>query len=1040
MNRCATFSWLPLVLLWVWLKADPVRAQSAAALTGRVLDENAQPLPGANVLLKTDGPGTAKTGTTTDANGQFRINIPASASAVVVSSVGYTTQEVVLQNRSDLTITMVPGDKTLNEVVVVGYGTQQKKDLTGAISSISAKELTKLPVSGVDQALQGQVAGLQISNTSGAPGGNTSILVRGVGSISGGVEPLFVVDGFPVNSTGVGNPLNSLNPQDIESIDVLKDASSTAIYGSRGSNGVIIITTKRGKAGKARVELDYYTGFQQAAKLLDMMNSKQFAEFTIEGRNNGYLDNGGTDPNAPNSARAVSYRIPDVLRDPANLERTTDWQREIFRTAPIRNVQVSTSGGTETTRYSASAGYFNQQGILINTGFKRYSASLSVDAKLAKRVNVGLSLLPSYSQLREVPSTGHYGDLNVIASAWAMPPTTPVYNPDGSYGNTIPAVDGNVGIQNPIKIANEIQQNGSQLRLLGNAFLEYQIIDGLKFRTSFGTDFNNSRYNYWKPSTLDAANPSSPAVAYQQQGEDINWLNENTLTYSRTAGVHQINAVVGYTAQKSTNNFLRANATNFPDDLVPTVSGGQINGGAGTVSEWSLLSYLARATYAFRDKYLVTATIRSDGSSRFGANNKWGTFPSASVGWRVSEEPFMRTVSFVSDLKLRASYGLSGNNAIGNYRFVGLLGPSNYVTGNSYVPGLAQSTLTNNDLGWETSKQLDLGIDLSLFNNRLLLTADYYDRRNTDMLLNVSVPAATGYTNAFTNIGELQNKGIELTLNTRNVVGRFQWSTNLNFTANKNKVLRLGSEGERIFDGAGRGNTNVTQVGSPIGSFYGHVFDGVFLNQEQITQHATQTGAVPGDIRFRDLDGNKIINDNDRDIIGSPLPKFYYGITNTFSYKNLSLSVLLSGQGGNQVFWATGVLVYNFAGVQNNVADVYDNAFRSTQNPGDGLSPRIIRGGRNNNFRFSSFYLRDGDYLRIRNVSLNYTLPTTLTNKVGLGNARLYANASNLFTFTKYPGLDPEISNSGDNIRAAGIDYGGYPVARTITFGINLSF
>ncbi|WP_421826311.1 SusC/RagA family TonB-linked outer membrane protein [Larkinella sp.] len=1025
-----------LLLVSTW----PVLGWAQVTISGKVTEENGQPLPGVTIIEK-----GSTSGTTTQTDGTYSLKATSTQSVLVFSFVGYTPEERAVGNRSTINMVLLPDTKQLGEVVVVGYGTQQKKDLTGSVASISAKELQRIPVSGLDQALQGQVPGLQISTTSGAPGGNTNILVRGIGSVSGGVEPLFVVDGFPINNSGVGNPLNTINPADIESIEILKDASATAIYGSRGSNGVIIVTTKRGKTGQAQITVDAYVGIQEPARLLKMMNTRQFAEFVIEGHNNGWLDNGG--PNAkitdPNSVRSASYRIPEAWQDLNNLPKVdTDWQDVIFRTAPIQNYQVSATGGTEKLRYAISGGYFNQKGILISSGFERYSARLNLDGQLTKRLKVSMNLAPTYTSTDNVPSTGHYGDYNIVAEALSMPPMIPVYNPDGSYGNTFDLTNVGMGaIANPLKTANEYKSTNAQFRMLGNVFGEYELATGLKLKVSVGTDFNYYTTNTFKPSTLSGSASLSPATSSIVNTSDVNWLNENTINYRRSFGNHSFDALAGFTIQKSTTTATTTAATNFADDLLENINGGQITGGSYTVGQWSLLSYLGRVNYSYNDRYLLTATIRTDGSSRFGSANRWGTFPSFSAGWRLSEEPFLKNLNLFDDFKIRAGYGFSGNNAIGNYRYLGLLSATNYVLGNTQVPGLSQGSFTNNQLGWETSKQIDIGVDLAFFNSRLQFTGDYYNRRNTDMLLNKAIPAVTGYTTAWVNIGELENKGVELALSGKPVATRdFQWTSSFNVTFNRNKVLRLGSEGEQLFSDGGRGDVSITQVGQPIGSFFGHVAEGVFLTQEQLSTHAKQNGAKLGDLMYKDVDGNGTITDADRTIIGNPQPRAFYGFNNTFTYKNWSLSVLLNGVQGRDVFWAGAVFVRGYHGVQNNLSEVIDNYWKSPTEPGDGKSPRIIRGALNNNLRYSSFFNFDGSYLRVRNVTLNYNLPQGLAKRLGMQTGRVYLTSNNLFTFTKYPGYDPEISNSGDNMLAAGIDYLGYPPARTFTLGLSLTF
>lgn len=1029
-QKMAFFVW-GLVMLIV-----PAFGQSNQPVSGRVIDETGQSLPGVTVLVK-----NTTNGTTTSAEGTYRLSVPAGNATLVVSYVGYLSQEVSVNNRSVVDVKLAPGDKTLSEVVVVGYGTQQKKDLTGAITTVSAKDVVKVPVSGLDQALQGQVAGLQISSTSGAPGGNTSILIRGTGSISGGNEPLFVIDGFPVSGAGVGNPLNTINPNDIESIDVLKDASATAIYGSRGSNGVIIVTTKRGKSGKSQIQVDAYTGFQQLGRKIEMMNAQEFAQFTTDGRNNGYLDNVPTGKiTDPNSVRAATFRIPLALQNPASLGEGTDWQDAIFRSAPIRNFQVAASGGSENVRYAVSAGYFDQQGIIINTGLKRYSFRANVDANVSKKLTIGASLLPSYTDQVNLPFSGHYGGFGVIQTAMGISPHVPIYNPDGSYGNEIPAPEGSAGFQSPVKIINEYKNPSAQFRLLGNAYAEYEILPALRFRTTVGADLNYFKNQIWVPSTLSTSAPIGIASATATRSESVNWLNENTLSYKKAVGRHVIDVVGGFTAQQETSNTVTVGATNFPDNLVPNINGGTVNTGSENLQNYTILSLLGRVNYTFNDRYLVTATIRRDGSSRFGENNRWGTFPSASVGWRISEEAFMKNQRFVTDLKVRASYGLTGNNAIGNYRAIGQLTNANYVIGDALTPGLGRSSFSNGQLGWESMKQLDLGLDLSVWDSRINLTADYYDKRNTNMLFNISTPGATGLTNAVVNLGEVQNKGLELALTTRNLTGQFKWTTNANITFNRNKVLAMSTDAERIFSTANGqvANTHVTQVGYPIGVFFGRRQLGIFQSNQEAIEYKAQPLAKAGDVKWKDVDGNGVINDNDREVIGSPHAKYFFGFNNTFSYKNVSLDISTNGMVGYQIH--DGTFMINNSGVQNNTKYVYDNRWISPEQPGDGRFGRSIRGGRNNNATYSSQYLFEGSYLRIRTVTLAYSLPSVLTQRLGVQNVRVYATGANLFTFTGYRGYDPEVSVSSDNLLASRSDFGNYPIARSYTFGINLSF
>ncbi|HVG14037.1 MAG TPA: SusC/RagA family TonB-linked outer membrane protein, partial [Chitinophagaceae bacterium] len=766
------------------------KTYSQKVLNGTVQDEKSLPLSGVSISEK----GTVNT-TSSDARGRFTIKTVSSRPTLVISYVGYATQELVAGNETTLSISLTPGQNQLDAVVVVGYGTQRKKDLTGAIASVSSKDIEKIPTNGVDKALQGQVAGLQISTTSGAPGGNTTILIRGISSITGGIEPLFVIDGYPVSSVGYSNPLSTINPNDIESIDVLKDASATAIYGSRGSNGVIIITTKRGKSGKPRVDFDSYVGVQQVAHKIDLMNAQQFASFVIDGRNAGYIDNFPTGSINDNNAirSGASFDIPDRYRNKAFMDSVgagTVWLDQIFRKAIINNHQLTVSGGNEGVRYSLSGSYFNQDGIIIQSNFKRYSFKANIDAKLSDKINVGFSILPSYSQERTPPIQGHYGAYGTIVTALGIDPTIPVYNADGSY-SYISNENGNTQMANPVKIANEYKIRYTQLRLFSNAYADYAFAPNFKLRTSFGADLNNYKSRTFKPSTLATNAPSAPAFANAVNNEATNWLSETTVSYKYNSDKHKVDAVAGFTAQSDFVDVLSASATNFADDLLQNINGGTVNAGGENINRNNIISFLGRANYVLAGKYLLTATVRRDGSSRFGENRRWGNFPSGAIGWRVSEEAFMKNIPVISDFKLRASYGVTGNNAIGNYRAISLLSTSNYVIGDALTPGTVPGSLANSNLGWESQSQLDIGLDLSLFNNRLSIVADYYDKRNKDMLFNVQTPSVTGFTSATVNLGEVQNKGYEFTLSSRNLTGRLTWNTNFNITFNKNKVLSM---------------------------------------------------------------------------------------------------------------------------------------------------------------------------------------------------------------------------------------------------------
>ena len=1037
---------LPSAAAKFWLSAlfffIATMVANAQTITGKILDESGKPMSGVSVAEK----GTSK-GVTSNTDGAYSIAVSSLKAVLVFSYVGYSPKEILAGDVAVSNVVLAVDDlKRMEQVVVVGYGTQRRKDLTGAVGSVSSKDIEKIPTSGVDKALQGQVAGLQISTTSGAPGGNTNILVRGISSISGGVEPLFVVDGYPVTSVGYSNPLSTINPADIESIDVLKDASATAIYGSRGSNGVIIITTKRGRTGKPRIEFDSYVGFQEIAHKIKLMDAQQHASFVIDGRNAGYLDNNPTGRATDNNTvrPGASWDIPDRYLNRAFMDsvgKGTNWQDHIFRQAPISNYQLTVSGGNEAIRYSLSGGFFQQQGILINTDFRRFNFKANIDAKLSEKLNVGASILPSVTQENTPQITGHYGGYGLIVTALSIDPTVPVYKADGSY-SYITADAGQTQMANPVRIAREYKVRFTQSRFFTNAYADYAILPALKLRTSFGADLNYYKRREFKPSTLATNSPTAPAFANAANNEATNWLSETTVSYRSNSANHRLDAVAGFTAQSDFVNTFSASATNFADDLLPNINGGTVTGGNESIDRNNILSFLARANYVFKGKYLLTATVRRDGSSRFGENRRWGNFPSGAIGWRVSDEVFMKNVRAISDLKLRASYGVTGNNAIGNYRALSLLSTSNYLMGDVLTPGTVPGSPSNLNLGWESQSQVDIGIDLSLFNNRISLIADYYDKRNKDMLFIVQTPSVTGFTSATVNLGEVQNKGYEFTLNTRNLTGAFGWSTNFNITFNRNKVLAMSTSNDKIFNGAATAtNTNVTMVGQPIGVFYGRRAVGVFATDAEARAYGAQPFATAGDIKFKDIDKNSKIDDNDREVIGTPHPDYFFGFNNSFSFKGFTLDVLTNGMVGQSIY--SGTFTANNSGVQNNAAFVDEARWRSADKPGTGAYGqlgRAIRGGRNNNFQYSSLFLYDASFLRIRQINVGYSLPASVIGNLRLQSVRVYAGVTNLHTFTKYWGFDPEVGNGGDTQTSFGVDFGTYPLSRTYTLGVNVSF
>ncbi len=1039
------------------------------------------PISGASVTVK----GTT-VGIISDEQGQFRLTLPNGAEFLVVSYVGYRTEEVAINGQTTFNIQMTENLSDLDEVVVIGYGAQQKKDLTTAVATIDAEGLRDQPVNSFDQALVGKLAGVQVLQSSGSPGAGVSIRVRGVGSITAGNDPLYVIDGVPVSNdnsratgeinTGTGNypeqPINvlsTLNPADIESIQVLKDASAAAIYGSRGSNGVVLITTKRGRTGKPSITYNGYYGFQETTTRYDMLNAYEWAEMNFEGRNNTYKDRfpAGQDTDTNEEREANLPGVPAALIPPEvqpYLNGTqgltdTDWQDEIFRTAPIQSHSLSISGGNANMRYYASGEYMNQQGLVISTGFERFSSRFNLEVN-SGRLKFGLNLNPTFTKHDLANTEGPWWDHGVIGLALHISPIWPVFNDDGSYNYGANAWGFEMtDAVNPVALATEVTDFLDHLRLLGNVYAEYSILKNLSYRLSFGVDMNRFDRDYYWPSFVERRGQSGPRVpiGISRSRATNNWLIENLLNYTFASGKNNFNAIAGFSAQKEDFSNQELFATNFPNDLVRTLNAGQVTGGGSSLEEWSLLSVLARAQYNYDGKYYLSAAIRADGSSRFGENNKWGYFPSASAGWRISGEEFMKSIPTISNLKLRASYGQTGNFQIPNYGSIGLLGFTDYVIGgNTIATGLAPSTPSNPDLSWEKTTMIDVGIDFGLFNDALYMELDYYTANTTDLLLNVPVPMTSGFTSELRNIGEVRNRGFELSLTVQDKSGDFGWAVSGNFSTNNNEVISLAEGVPFIVVGGGTGSAQwITVPGHPIGSYFNPEYDGVFMNEEDVQNNPSVGNARPGDLKFQDVSGgfgpdgvpltdddlgpDGVINfSQDRTIQGNYLPEFTYGATINLTYKGLDFNAALQGAEGAEILHLFRRYIYNQEGNMNLMRGALER-WRSEAEPGDGQTNRANRLQTGSNGQTSNWHLEDGSYLRVRNITLGYTFPRGMMESAKISNLRIYFGVQNPFTFTNYLGYNPEVNARPDNALNPGEDYASYPLARTYTFGINLS-
>lgn len=1028
----------------------PVHAQSERTITGTVVDENSEPLPGVNILIK----GTS-TGTITDIEGNYSLQVPEDATTLVLSSVGYTSQEIAINGQNVIDVSLSPDIQSLSEVVVVGYGTQKKADVTGAIATMEAKTIEERPLVRVDQALVGQMAGVRVQQTSGVPGAGFKIQVRGSGSIGAGDQPLYVVDGFPLdvssqNSGGgfaTGNPLDNINPNDIESIQVLKDASAAAIYGSRGANGVVIITTKSGKSGKPRITYNSYYGWNETSKKLDVLSGEEWIERALEAINYAWVNSGEgrTADQTPDERLAILEAAGEgfnrsLIPDERWLQpgypglMIVDWQDEIFRKGFVQNHQISTSGGRDAVKYYVSGNYLDQDGIAIGVGYKRYSARANVDVEANERLRFGLNLNPSYSIASDPGVEGKDQQMHIAAGF--QPVVEEETGLNVNVGENDPYLWG-VSRVSPVAVIQNTIGNREIFRALISTYGEYEFMDGLAFKTTLNFDIADATNKFFTPSFVSRNRVASGSYTGYRR---TTFVNENTLSYNKTINeAHNISVLGGMSYNfGSFDDFRIRSADGFATDDITTLNGANnINVGDTYTAETqhTMLSYFGRVQYNFRERYLFGATIRRDGSSRFGTDTKWGTFPSASVGWRVSEEGFMQEVDPVSNLKLRASWGISGNNAIGNYSHIAILGFSNYTFGGNLASGLVPDNFPNPELGWEQAESFNVGLDLGLFRNRIFTSFDYYTRVNSNLLLDIPVPTATGFTRALTNIGEVFNEGWDWELTTHNTTGAFGWQTNLNLSWNRNEVRQLGPDNTPIYGGDFDIPHNVLMVGEPMYSLYVVQQDGI-LTQEDIESGAALYGdQTEGDPKYVDADGDGVITPDDRVLSGHPNPDYVWGINNSFSWKGFDLNILVQGQWGGKIYSTFGRgLDRTGMGWNENTLGLHRDRWRSPEDPGAGLRGKVVSNfGRIKN----TDWLYPNDYWRVRNITLGYDLATLgfIANSSFIQGARIYVSAENWFGGDKYTGgWNPEAVNTG------GDDYGAFPLAKSMIFGLNFTF
>lgn len=1057
-----------------------VRAEQALTfpIKGKVVDATGATVPGATVVLK----GSSSLGTTTDAEGAFILNVPDGSTTLVISSIGLTTQEVNISNKSQVLVTLQSDVKALNEVVVTGYSSQSRRDITGAVATVDTKELTKVAAPNVAQQLQGRVAGVTVTSNN-SPGGEATVRIRGFGTINNN-DPLYVIDGVPTKGG-----LNNINPNNIESMQVLKDASSASIYGSRAGNGVIIITTKKGKIGAPQFTFNSRAGIQVGKVNLGLIvNPQEFGNLLwAQRRNAGVLTNGN--PSHPQYGNGATPVVPDYIlagssyglsdgdpkTDPSlyNYNRTgfyqivkankqgTDWYKEILHPAVIQEYNIGANGGTENGRYALSLNYFKQDGVLIHTSFDRYSLRSNTEFLFKKRFRLGENLEVSYTENKGyynnngTASTANNQDGNPIGNAYRIPSIIPVYDIMGNFAAT--RASGLGPATNPVAQLWRARNNRTNtLRAFGNAYAEVDILKDLVARTSIGVDYTTATRASYTLLDLEEAEIEAANSLTNANANDINWTWSNTLNYSKTfSNIHKLSVLAGTEAIKGTGNDFSGTRTTFfsedPQYMYLNSGTAGINN-SGTGYEWALFSLFGKVNYALNDRYLLEATVRRDGSSRFGQNHRYGTFPAFSAGWRLSQERFMAGLTWINDLKLRAGWGQTGNQEIGNYNgfstYRSSLSLSSYPIGgsnSSVQSGFDTEAFGNPDAKWETTTQTNIGLDATFLRGRLAVNLDLYNRTTSDMLYQVSLPATQGVaTIPFVNVGEMNNKGIDLALNYNNkaLSGALTYGVGLNFSTYKNRVIKLNSSSSAVLLGPSIRSYTWTRsvAGMPLFSFYGQKIDGIYQNQGEVDAGPAYPGyAAVGKYKYHDTDGNGTITDNDRQFLGSPHPDFTYGVNLNLGYKNFDLSAFFQGVQGNKVLnmvkrWVD----FNNQAGNRSLRMLYDSW--TPENP-DAVLP-ILDANDSRSQQPSSYFIENGSYMRLKNLTLGYTLPGALASKIGLESARIYVQAQNLFTLTKYTGIDPEVTSVGatPGSTVLGVDQGNYPNSKMYQIGINFGF
>lgn len=987
-------------------------SQQQSAVSGKVTDEYGEPVPGVTVVVK-----GANQGTITDANGEYSLsNIPADAT-LQFSFIGMLTQKIVVGNQSTIDVTMQMDAIGLDEVVAIGYGSMKKSDLTGSVTSVSATELSAYPSADPIQAMQGRASGVMITSVNGEPSANSRIRIRGGTSINASSEPLYVVDGFAGGSMPVA--------EDIQSIEILKDASATAIYGSRGANGVVLVTTKNGSAGKTKIEFNSSYSVQKVGKKLDLLNGQEFAEYM----NDLYANDGSTNIPFPNLQQ---------------YGEGTDWQDEIFRTGILQNYHLSAAGGKENLTFYTSVKYFDNEGTIINSEYNRISGMTNLEVKVSNYLKFGSKMNFTRTMqdgVRTQEASGGTTATGVISAALKFEPVQGIYDENGNYTTSI------VGDphDNPVAVAKERENNTVSDNFQGNSFVEINLMKDLLFRSTFGVQIYNSRNGQYTPTTLNEGRNTGGSGSISSHKNTV-LLNENYLTYNKE--INQLNKIVfmaGYSYQSYRGEYWNASNQNF---ITNSFSYWNLGGGsnfqnpASSLTEWNLASFYGRMNYSFDNKYLLTFTGRYDGSSRFGENNKWAFFPSGAFAWNVKQEPFLQDIYNLSHLKLRTSFGVTGNTEIGSYQSLAKFSPSLTIVDGSPVNAVIPTDVANNNLSWESTSQTDVGIDFGLFDGRIIFTADYYYKKTEDLLYNVPLPEYSGYTTSLQNIGSVENKGWEFAIATVNVNKTLQWNTDFNISFNRNKILKL-AEGDVLYGTVPAHmistDSQILREGEVVGAFYGWIFDGVY---QQNDDFSAEPNKKPGDVKYRDITGrdsegnldgtpNGVVNNDDRKIIGNPLPDFIFGFNNDFKYKNFDLNIFFQGSVGNDMMNYTRMELDWMAG-KSNATTAALNRWTPTN-----TDTNVPRASGSNKPEVSSRWVEDGSYVRLKNLAVGYNLPARTLQKLHLTKLRVYLSAQNLLTFTNYSGYDPEVSFRDSNTNV-GLDYGSYPSVKSFTVGVNI--